>query len=180
MFWKIEECTSKENWSNEEKLCVEHFTKNTRRGESGKCIIKLPLKENAAQLGKSYDIAMRRFLSLERRLAKFPEIYNQYRDFMQVYFELGHMEKVIENAINIDGRDSVYIPHSYVVNEDSRTTKLRVVFDASSKTDTGLSLNDVLMKGPVIQEELIKIITRFRTHKYAFSSDITKMYRKFG
>jgi len=65
-FWKIEECTSKENWSNEEKLCVEHFTKNTRRDESGKFIVKLPLKDNAVQLGKSYDIAMRRFMSLER------------------------------------------------------------------------------------------------------------------
>jgi len=52
-----------------------------------------------------------------------------------------------------------------------------VVFEASSKTDTGISLNDVLMKGPVIQEELIKIIARFRTHRYGFSSDITKMYR---
>jgi len=36
MFWKIEECISKENWSNEEKLCIEHFTKNTRPDESGK------------------------------------------------------------------------------------------------------------------------------------------------
>jgi hypothetical protein len=178
MFWKIEECTSNETWSNVEKLCVEHFTKNTRRDESGKFIVKLPLKDNVVQLSKSYDIAMRRFLSLERRLEKFPKIYNQYRDFIQVYCELGHMEEVIDNEINIDRRDYVYIPHSYVVNEDSRTTKLRVVFDASSKTDTGISLNDVLMKGPVIQEELIKIIARFRTHKYAFSSDITKMYRQ--
>jgi hypothetical protein len=62
------------------------------------------------QLGKSYDIAMRRFLSLERRLAKFPEIYNQYRGFMQVYCELGHMEEVIDNEINNDRRDCVYIP----------------------------------------------------------------------
>ncbi|XP_025192847.1 uncharacterized protein LOC112592900 [Melanaphis sacchari] len=178
MFWKVEECISKENWSNEEKRCVEYFTKNTRRDEPGKFIVKLPLKDNAVQLGKSYDIAMRRFLSLERRLTKFPEIYNQYRDFMQVYCELGHMEEVINNEINNDGRDCVYIPHSYVVNEDSRTTKLRVVFDASSKTDASISLNDVLMKGPVIQEDLIKIIARFRTHKYAFSSDITKMYRQ--
>jgi len=97
---------------------------------------------------------------------------------MQVYCELGHMEEIIDNEINNDRRDCVYIPHSCVVNEDGRTIKLRVIFDASSKTDTGISLNDVLMKGPVIQEELIKIIARFRTHKYAFSSDITKMYRQ--
>ncbi|XP_060873873.1 uncharacterized protein LOC132947602 [Metopolophium dirhodum] len=88
------------------------------------------------------------------------------------------MEEVNDRDINNDGHDCVYITYSYVINADSRTTKLRVVFDASSKTETGISLNDVLMKGPVIQEELIKIIARFRTHKYAFSGDVTKMYRQ--
>lgn len=178
MFWKTEECPAKEIWSNEEKQCAEHFIKNTRRDEKGKFIVKLPLKNNVNNLGRSYQTALRRFLSLERRLIKNPEIYNQYKNFMQVYFELGHMEEVVGEEINRDGCDCVYIPHSYVINENSRTTKLRVVFDASSKTDTGLSLNDVLMKGPVIQEDLIKIIARFRTHKYAFSGDVTKMYRQ--
>lgn len=178
MFWKIEECMIKENWSDEEKLCDEHFIQNTKRDKNGKFIVKLPLKDNAIHLGKSYDIALRRFLSLERRLTKCTEIYNQYRDFMQVYYKLGHMEEVNDRDINNDGHDCVYIPHSYVINVDSRTTKLRVVFDASSKTDTDISLNDVLMKGPVIQEELIKIIARFRTYKYAFSGDVTKMYRQ--
>lgn len=177
-FWKTEECLIKENWSIEEKLCDEHFVKNTIRDKKGKFIVKLPLKDNAIYLGKSYDIALRRFLALERRLSKCTEIYDQYRDFMQVYFELGHMEEVNDCGIINDGHDYVYIPHSYVINAGSRTTKLRVVFDASSKTDTGISLNDVLMKGPVIQEELIKIIARFRTHKFAFSGDITKMYRQ--
>ncbi|KAF0758834.1 Uncharacterized protein FWK35_00025184 [Aphis craccivora] len=36
------------------------------------------------------------------------------------------MKEVIDNEINNNRRDCVYIPHSYVVNEDSRTTKLRV------------------------------------------------------
>jgi len=55
----VEEYTSRENWWQEEKLCVEHFTKNTRRNESGKFIVKSPLKDSAGQLGKSYDIAIR-------------------------------------------------------------------------------------------------------------------------
>lgn len=53
-----------------------------------------------------------------------------------------------------------------------------MVFDGSCKSKSGLSLNDVLFKGPILQDDLIVIVTRFRTHKYAFSADIKKMYRQ--
>jgi len=36
-----------------------------------------------------------------------------------------------------------YMPHSYVLNEYSRTIKLQVMFDGSCKSDSGLSLNDI-------------------------------------
>lgn len=69
-----------------------------------------------------------------------------------------------------------YLPHYAIRNESS--AKFRVVFDASCKTDTGISLNDVLLKGPVIQDELLFIIARFRTHNYVLTADIAKMYRQ--
>lgn len=53
-----------------------------------------------------------------------------------------------------------------------------MVFDGSAKSDTGVSLNDILHVGPNIQEELFSILTRFRTHKVAFIADIEKMYRQ--
>ncbi|KAF0756444.1 Uncharacterized protein FWK35_00023463 [Aphis craccivora] len=51
------------------------------------------------------------------------------------------------------------------MKKSSCTTKLKVVFDASCKTDTSVSLNDILFKGPSIQEKLVCIMARFRTHK---------------
>jgi len=36
-----------------------------------------------------------------------------------------------------------FLPHHAVVNNNSITTRLRVVFDGSTKTDTGISLNNV-------------------------------------
>ena len=62
--------------------------------------------------------------------------------------------------------------------EDSSTTKLRVVFDASSKTTTGVSLNECLIVGPKVQEDLFDILLRFRFFKVAISPDIAKMYRQ--
>jgi len=54
------------------------------------------------------------------------------------------------------------------------STKLRVVFDASAKTSTNVSLNDVFLKGPSVQEDLVSIMTRFRAHKYVLTADIKK------
>lgn len=75
-------------------------------------------------------------------------------------------------------KPSYYIPHHAVVKEESTTTKVRVVFDASCKTSSGKSLNDILMLGPTIQENLMDIIIRSRQYKYAMAADIAKMYRQ--
>ncbi|UYV76740.1 hypothetical protein LAZ67_14001924 [Cordylochernes scorpioides] len=71
-----------------------------------------------------------------------------------------------------------YLPHHPVIKEKSCNTKLRVVFDASAKTDSGLSLNDASIPGPKIQQDLFHIILRFRIHPVAINADIAKMYRQ--
>ncbi|XP_037932583.1 uncharacterized protein LOC119667365 [Teleopsis dalmanni] len=71
-----------------------------------------------------------------------------------------------------------FIPHNYVLKPDSTTTKLRVVFDASSKTTSGQSLNDLLHIGPTVQSELLSILLRFCLPRYVFTTDIEKMYQQ--
>ncbi|XP_018406350.1 PREDICTED: uncharacterized protein LOC108782552, partial [Cyphomyrmex costatus] len=73
---------------------------------------------------------------------------------------------------------SYYLPHHAVLKESSITTKLRVVFDASCKTTSGLSLNDTLLAGPTIQDDLFSILARFRNFEYVVTADIRKMYRQ--
>ena len=70
-----------------------------------------------------------------------------------------------------------YMPVHGVVKESSTTTRLRAVFDASAKMSSGVSLNDQLLAGPTLHPPLTAIITRFRSHKIAVSSDISKMFR---
>ena len=50
--------------------------------------------------------------------------------------------------------DRYYMSHHVVFKESSDTTKIRIIFDASAKTNTGISLNDALMVGPTIQNVL--------------------------
>ncbi|XP_036347023.1 uncharacterized protein LOC118756361 [Rhagoletis pomonella] len=92
------------------------------------------------------------------------------------YESMGHMSKV--NSIQSpDSVDNYYLPHHSVIKAESTSTKVRVVFNASSPTVNGVSLNDVLLPGPVLQSDLTILILRWRLFKYVFNSDIEKMYR---
>ncbi|XP_011864190.1 PREDICTED: uncharacterized protein LOC105560050, partial [Vollenhovia emeryi] len=72
----------------------------------------------------------------------------------------------------------VYIPHHGVYRENSTTTRLRVVFNASSVTSNGTSLNDFLHVGPKLQTDITSVILQWRRYKYVYSADIAKMYRQ--
>lgn len=62
-----------------------------------------------------------------------------------------------------------YIPHHGIVKEASSTTKLRVVFNGSEKSSSGVSLNDLLMTGSKVQDDLFDIVQRFRLHRIVVS-----------
>ena len=173
-FWEIEEVPSCSKMTEEQLLCESHFTKTTIRVENGRFEVRLPFKSNPNILGNSYEIAKRRFLALERKVNKTPEMREMYIDFMKEYIHLGHMSPIKE----IPRSPHYFIPHQCVIRAQSTTTKLRVVFDASSKTSTLVSLNDTLMVGPTIQNDLFSTLLKFRLNRYALTADITKMYRQ--
>ncbi|XP_028161950.1 uncharacterized protein LOC114353953 isoform X1 [Ostrinia furnacalis] len=138
----------------------------------------MPLKQDPSLLGLSYENAKCRFLSLERRFHRDPIFKDRYFDFMHEYESLGHM--TLDNdcaSMPNSSKGNYFIPHHGVIRESSSTTKLRVVFDASAPTSSGVSLNDLQMVGPVVQDDLFSILIRFRQHKYVISGDVEKMYR---
>jgi len=98
---------------------------------------------NKKKLGESYGIALRRLQSLEKKLTTNPRLYEDYRHFLHEYESLGHMTEVKEAGT----QEGYFLPHHPVLKESSITTKLRVVFNASAKTTSGFSLNDVLLTG---------------------------------
>ena len=174
-FWEIEEIPPVRILSEEEQLCENHFIENTQRNENGRYIVKLPFNEKVVNLGHSRVIAQRRFTYLENRLHKDPELRREYSTFMNEYESLNHMSIVTPENAKATG---YYLPHHAIRKETSITTKIRVVFDGSAKTSSGISLNDTLMIGPTIQDDIFTLIVRFRTHKYALTADIEKMYRQ--
>ncbi|XP_065094952.1 uncharacterized protein LOC135715963 [Ochlerotatus camptorhynchus] len=138
----------------------------------------LPFDCTKPELGESATAAIRRFKAMERKFSIDPELQHHYQQFMTEYLTLGHMEKVPPSEDAVAPEKSFYLPHYAVWKVDSKTTKLRVVFDASSKSGSGVSLNDCLLVGPNVNESLFNVFLRWHTYKIAFIADIVKMYRQ--
>ncbi|XP_058816128.1 uncharacterized protein LOC131679415 [Topomyia yanbarensis] len=176
-FWDCEGIESTVNYSPDEARCEALFAQTVQRGADGRYTVSLPKDEAIlARMGDSRDIAFRRLLGTERRLARDAGLREQYVSFMEEYHRLGHMRRV--EATASDPVRRCYLPHDPVVKEASTTTKVRVVFDASCNTSSGISLNDVLLVGPVIQEDLRSIILRCRTKQIMLVADVEKMFRQ--
>lgn len=177
-FWQIDDLGKAQGaFSSSEKECLNWFKQTTAQDASGLFVVSLPRKLDVSELGDSRQMALRRFYGLEKRLSKNAALKDAYSEFINEYLKLGHMKSV--NLSELETKKHVYyLPHHPVVRENSLTTKLRVVFDASAKTTTGKSLNDILYAGPTVQDDLINIMIRFRTKKIVFCADIEKMYRQ--
>lgn len=176
-FWELEE-VDMPKFTKEEELCEKHFMSTHSQNESGRFIVRLPFKNDDLSLGESCTAAISRLYSVERKFKKDLLFKEQYTSFMEEYFNLNHMIEVPFNEVSKPG--AYYIPHHAVVKESSTTTKLRVVFDASVKSSTGVSLNDNLLVGPTVQPELFTTILKFRIYLFAFTADIEKMYRQIN
>ncbi|XP_018375244.1 PREDICTED: uncharacterized protein LOC108769012 [Trachymyrmex cornetzi] len=174
-FWEIEETEAKETWSEEEKECERHFVANTYRNTDGRFVVSMPLREDVSKLGESKPIALKRFFNLEKKLIRCPTLREHYIAFLAEYEKLEHMSKVLEESAH---EISYYLPHHCVIKNDSSTTKIRVVFDASAPTDNGISLNDIQMISPAVQGDLFALLVRFRVHPYIILADIQKMFRQ--
>ncbi|XP_076763724.1 uncharacterized protein LOC143431095 [Xylocopa sonorina] len=173
-FWELEEIPLKRVLSSEEQACENHFKDSIQRNSKGRYVVRLPFNNNKKNLGESRSIALRRFYFLEKKFQRDPALKEKYCEFLAEYHKLNDMSLAEPN----DAKNNFYFPHHAVMRADSITTKIRVVFDGSAKTSSGTSLNDSLMVGPTIQDDLFSILNRFRSHRYALTADIEKMYRQ--
>ena len=176
-FWEVEEKPQNHsNLSPEERMVVKHFEKNHRRSDTGRFIVPLPRKPQAKGIGESRTQAVRRFLTLEHSLRSRNQ-FKEFSDVVEEYFEMRHAEHVPSTDLQKPPDQVFYLPMHAVRKEHSTTTKIRVVFDASTKSSSGVSLNDTLLVGPTVHSPLIDVLIRFRFHRIALSADISKMYR---
>ncbi|XP_055383858.1 uncharacterized protein LOC129613708 [Condylostylus longicornis] len=166
-YWEIEKISTKKLLTLEEEQCELRFMRTHTRLSKGKYMVELPLRPESDETSfeKTRNVAVSRLLAMERRFKNDEGLKNNYKKCVQEYLDLDEM-------------GSSYLPHHGVVKKSNTTTKLRGVFDASRPTSTGVSLNDKMFKGPVLQDELASLLIRWRINKIAFTADLEKMYRQ--
>ena len=173
-FWEIEELPHSRHCTKEEQACEDHFKDRPNVIEMDKSLSNYSSKKmshhsvipcnkrNAALTHFSDDLLEIKILTPYTQPQRNPGSRTHGED-------LGLRNPLIESS------KSFYLPHHCVLKESSTKTKHRVVFDASAKTTSGVSLNDNMMLGSKIQKNLFDILIRFRFHKAALSA---KMYRQ--
>uniref|UniRef100_A0A8D9AJE5 Integrase catalytic domain-containing protein n=1 Tax=Cacopsylla melanoneura TaxID=428564 RepID=A0A8D9AJE5_9HEMI len=171
-FWEIEDVCTPKVLNQEEADCEEIFQSTVSRDTSGRYSIAMPFKHEPSNLGNSYLGAERRFHSLERKLHANPLLHSDYSDIIQSYLDKGIMSPVD----NDDHATGYYVPHHVIVKQESLSSRNRIVFDYSFKSDSGKSLNDLLYTGPKLYSDLFDILLNMRFFPIAMSSDISKMY----
>ncbi|GFQ84210.1 DUF1758 domain-containing protein [Trichonephila clavata] len=180
-FWETENISEEQPIiSDELSYCEDHFERTHFRKPCGRYSVSLPFKENIQEnvnLGDSRSIVSKRLDQLWKRLDRDPKLKNLYTQFIDEYLSLDHMED-ITNMDDITSEEGFFLPHHGVLRVGNRTRPLRVVFNGSQKTNLDISLNDVLCKGGVIQDDLFSIMLHARKHAYFFSCDISHMFRQ--
>jgi hypothetical protein len=164
--------------TTEHQLAEESFI-NSVKLVNKKFSVALPLKLQLDDvgLGDSFGRVLQRFYNLEKRFSKDNKLYESYKAFMHDYVDQGHAKIYDISKYDLKAGNVYFIPHHPILNPYSKTTPVRAVFDASMKTSNNLCLNDIMLNGPTVQNDLFDILTLFRTFQYVLLCDVKAMYR---
>ena len=152
------------------KLMDDSFTKSA----DGNWVAPLPFRNGRPKLENNRDYVRKRMVSLVTGLEKNPEKKSHMLDFMKRIFECKHAEV----APPILPNDECWYLPLFGVYHQKKPGKVRVVFDSSAKYK-GTSLNDVLLTGPDLTNNLLGILVRFRKEAVAMMADVEQMFHNF-
>ena len=144
------------------------------QNDSNSWVAPLPFKTPRQRLPNNRDCAYNRLVSLRRTLEKRPQMKAHFLEFMEKLFKNEHSEEAPPLQ---DGQEVWYLP-SFGVYHPKKPEQIRVVFDSSAAYQ-GVSLNDVLLRGPDMNNTLIGVLMRFRRELVAITADVQHMFHCF-
>ncbi|GFY02350.1 DUF1758 domain-containing protein [Trichonephila clavipes] len=128
--------------------------------------------------GSVGDERKRRLGSLMRKMQRDKVLYSEYCKVLKNYLDVGIIERVTNPFIPTNN-PVFYLPHQVIIKNESLTTKLRLVFDASAHEEKQLSLNDCLFHGVNLNPNILDLLISFRSNKIAVLADVEKRFFKF-
>ncbi|XP_077080710.1 uncharacterized protein LOC143733040 [Siphateles boraxobius] len=160
--------------SAEDALFLEIMHKEFAKDDANNWVAPLPFRTPRQRLPNNRGQALSRLMSLRKTLKRKPEMREHYVEFLDKIFSKGHAEPA--HALSPD-QECWYLP-SFGVYHHQKPGKIRVVFDSSAQYDN-VSLNDVLLKGPDLNNTLVGVLMRFRFDPYAVMADVEQMFHNF-
>ena len=128
-FWELESIGVLSNEASVHDKFLDTIHRRDSRYE-----VSLPWKEHHPLLPDNYEVAVSRLNSVLKRLKKDPELLAEYNRIIEEQSSKGIVSEVDPNAEIKAGRLH-YLPHRPVKRKDKPTTKVRIVYDASGKSD---------------------------------------------
>lgn len=136
---------------------------------------KYPWTEDPATLPNNRRAVEATFLRTEKRLAKELKWKVAYKAQVHDMVERDAAIKLSKEELENWTGPVWYIGHLIAPNPHSVTTPVRLVWNSSQKFK-GQSLNDLLIKGPDVLNDIRAVLIRFRQGVSAALGDIKKMY----
>lgn len=165
--------------SMQDKKFLTKVTDGIHRRGDGHLEMPLPFKEKDVSLPNNREMALKRLNGLKWKLMRNSQYKTDYTAFMTQLIEKGHAEKVpMETSNDAKTGNTWYIPH-HGVYHSKKPDKIRIVFDCSAEYD-GQSLNQHLLSGPDLINNLTGVLCRFRKERVAVTCDIEGMFHQVG
>ncbi|XP_054911873.1 uncharacterized protein LOC129376308 isoform X1 [Poeciliopsis prolifica] len=136
---------------------------------------RYPWLEDPASLPNNRNAVEATFFRTEKQLAKEPDWKTAYTEQVHDMLQREAAIKLSEEVINKWNGPVWYVSHLIAPNPHSVTTPVRLVWNSSQKFK-GISMNDLLRKGPDVLNQIRAVLLRFREGAYAALGDIKKMY----
>ncbi|XP_011162410.1 uncharacterized protein LOC105197639 [Solenopsis invicta] len=174
-FWELEEPPRASlPLSPGDAACEEHYLRSHSRDASGRYVVAT--RSALPDLRDTRLTALRVLQANEHRFRREVALRDAYSQFMAEHLELGHMTPA--PSLPADCSRACYLPHHGVWKSGGEEARIRVVFNGSSRTSSGTSLNGKLLAGPNLLPTLCDVIMRWRKHQFVLAADIEKMYRQ--
>lgn len=164
--------TSAHRTTAAEERAVRLMKENFRPTSDGRWETCLLWERDDSWLPDNKEAAMKRLTSLERKLARDPQLAAAYRAKMQSYVDEGYARPIQHGETRKAAGRRWFLPHFAVQNKPG---KIRIVFDAAAEY-RGASLNKRLLTGPDLLSSLVGNILRFREGKIGIAADIKDMF----
>ena len=151
------------------------MSENVKINEAGHITLPLPFKDKVTTLPDNRQAVFCRQNNTLNRLKKEKDKLQQCLEAMKKNIVAGFVEPVPPDELEVEQGKAWWLP-IFPVSHPSK--KLRLVYDSKAQFQ-GVSLNDVLMKGPDRNNKLLGVLLRFRKENVGFASDVESMFNQF-